>query len=119
MSFFKRKKKKSGSGKDASGGSKGSKGSKSKATKKALLKDETGLHVRPASLLAKKAMSFESSIQVEMGGQSANAKSIMELLTLAAVGGSELTLSAEGPDAQEAVESLAAFIDGGFQNGEG
>ena len=116
MSFFKRKKKKSGSGAEASGGAKGS---ESKATKKALLKDETGLHVRPASLLAKKAMSFESTIQVEMGGQTASAKSIMELLTLAAVGGSELTLSAEGPDAQQAVEALAAFIDGGFQDGEG
>ncbi len=65
-----------------------------------------GLHARPARLLVQTAARFQSQIQVRCGGKIANAKSILSILKLGAVQGNTLTLSAEGQDAQEALEAL-------------
>ncbi len=88
-------------------------------SKKVILGDETGLHIRPASLLAKMAGGFESEISVNKEGRAANAKSIMEILTLGAAGGSVIEITATGKDAAEAVETIANFIEKGFVDGGG
>jgi len=70
-----------------------------------------GFHVRPATDFAEKAKQFQSAISiVGEKGAIVNAKSCIDLLTMAAVTGMELTLRAEGPDAQEAVEVLARMF---------
>lgn len=78
---------------------------------------EAGLHARPASLFVKAAQGFEADIQVsnltaEKGP--VDAKSILKVLTLAANKGSEIKITADGPDADDAVASLVALIEGNF-----
>ena len=73
-----------------------------------------GLHLRAAGTLAQKASSFESEITLTMNTLTANAKSIMSVLALAAPKGATLTIQAEGEDCQEAVRSLKMLIDNDF-----
>ena len=65
-----------------------------------------GLHLRLASRFAHLASHFESEVTVSSGGQVANAKSILDLLSLAASRGDWLDLEARGADAEAAVEAL-------------
>ncbi len=76
--------------------------------------NEIGLHVRPASMLVEAASKFESEIWIEKDGQEANGKSIMSLLLLSAEKGSKIKIKAEGPDAKEAVATLAEIIEKKF-----
>jgi phosphocarrier protein len=73
-----------------------------------------GLHVRPSASFAGTAAKFKARVSVIKDGQAVNAKSSIDLLTLAAVAGTRLTLRAEGDDAVEAVQALAGLIDGKF-----
>ena len=73
-----------------------------------------GFHARPAHLFVKMASSFQAQVQILKGNEVINGKSILDLLTLGAGNGTTLTLRANGPDAQEAVEALARLIEGGF-----
>ena len=74
----------------------------------------TGLHLRAAGRLAQTAGRFESEVRVGITGRSANAKSILDILTLAAGPGVNLTISAEGPDAGHAVEAIATLVQRNF-----
>jgi phosphocarrier protein HPr len=73
-----------------------------------------GLHVRPSAAFAGTAAKFRCRVNVIKDGQSVNAKSSIDLLTLAAVAGTRLTLRAEGDDADEAVSALAGLIETRF-----
>lgn len=79
-----------------------------------VVRNPQGLHARPADLLVKRASGFASDIQLEKQGQQADCKSILSILTLGAEQGTELTLSARGADAAEAVEAIAELFDQGF-----
>jgi phosphotransferase system HPr (HPr) family protein len=74
------------------------------------LPDGVALHARPAGALVRAAASFAATIEVQANGRSANAKSILEILGLGADGGTELTISASGDDAVEAVAELATLV---------
>lgn len=80
-------------------------------TRKVILKNKTGLHARPASELVAFAKELPGRVFIEKDGKKAAADSILQLLTLGAREGSELTLSAEGEGAKAAVEKLAAFLE--------
>jgi phosphocarrier protein HPr len=67
---------------------------------------EVGLHARPAALFVQTASKFQSDIHVQNGESSANAKSILEVLTLGAGKGAVITLTAEGEDAEQALSAL-------------
>ncbi|XNR36964.1 phosphocarrier protein Hpr [Haemophilus influenzae] len=69
-----------------------------------------GLHTRPAAQFVKEAKAFSSEITVTSGGESASAKSLFKLQTLALTQGTILTISADGEDEQQAVEHLVALI---------
>lgn len=84
------------------------------AEKQVTILNALGLHVRPSAEFAEAAGRFRSSVQVIKDGQVVNAKSSIDLLTLAAVAGTQLTLRAEGEDARAAVEALARLIEGKF-----
>ena len=73
-----------------------------------------GLHARPADQLVRLASSFESKIMIANGGEVVDCKSILSLLTLAAAQGTELSLSAEGADAAQALQSISELFEAGF-----
>jgi len=73
-----------------------------------------GLHARPADLLARTAARFESKVEIIAGGQRVDGKSILDMLTLAAVQGTELEIEATGPDASEALEALVKLVESDF-----
>ena len=76
----------------------------------ALVPEGVGLHARPAALFVQMAAGFESSIRLICGDRSADGKSILGVLQLGASAGSQVTIQAEGGDAEEAAERLATFI---------
>ncbi len=73
-----------------------------------------GLHARPAALFVKTASQFKSTIKVRTDQKSANAKSILSVLTLGAVKGTVITLHAEGEDAKEALEAMTELVETNF-----
>ncbi len=78
------------------------------------IRNQLGLHVRPSAQLASTAMRFRSDIWLLRDGQAVNAKSSLELLTMAAVNGMEMTVRAEGDDAAAAAAAIADLIDSKF-----
>jgi len=79
-----------------------------------LLPNKTGLHVRPAAVLANVAKSFQSEITVQKGERSANARSVTSLMGLEVLGGDKLVLIAKGPDAKAAIDKLTILVAGGL-----
>lgn len=73
-----------------------------------------GLHARAAAKLVTLAEQFSASVEVAKDGQSVSARSIMGLMMLGAGIGSTVRLSAEGFDAKEALDAIAALIEAGF-----
>jgi phosphotransferase system HPr (HPr) family protein len=65
-----------------------------------------GIHARPASMIASAALRFASEISLSCGGEKVNAKSIMGLMMLAVVAGSEVVVTAKGRDAKTAIATL-------------
>ena len=76
-----------------------------------VVKNETGLHARPASLFVQKAAKFKSTINIKKDGKEGNAKSIISVLSLGASNGSEITISCTGEDEQEALNALIDLLD--------
>lgn len=79
-----------------------------------VIQNRLGLHARASAQFVKTAGRFRAEITVEVGAQQVNGKSIMGLLLLAAAQGATLRLRATGVDAREALDALAALIDGRF-----
>ncbi|MDE8349671.1 MAG: HPr family phosphocarrier protein [Acidocella sp.] len=73
-----------------------------------------GLHARAAAKLVTLAERFSAAVDVTKDGQMVSARSIMGLMMLGAAPGSTVTLSAEGFDAKEALDAIAALIEAGF-----
>ncbi len=82
--------------------------------RKVRLLNRHGLHARPAAEFVKLANQFQASIRICKDGQAVNGKSIIEILLLAAEHGSELVLSADGQDAERALEHLETLIRNRF-----
>jgi len=68
------------------------------------------LHARPAGALAVAAARFSASVSLSAGGRRADAKSVLAVMGLGATSGQLVTVSAEGPDAGEAVAAVAAIL---------
>ena len=79
------------------------------------IKNSVGLHARPATFFIQKANSFKSSIWVEKEDCRVNAKSLLGVLSLGIVGGTEITLIADGSDEAGAVDALVALVESGFE----
>ena len=73
-----------------------------------------GIHARPASMIVQTAQRFRSNIELEKDGLSADAKSIMNVMMLAAAEGSRVRIRAEGKDEWEAVEAIAHLFESKF-----
>jgi phosphotransferase system HPr (HPr) family protein len=75
---------------------------------------KVGLHARPASMFVQTASKFKSDISVTHDDTVANAKSILTVLTLGVQRGNQITISAEGEDAQEALDALEELVNNNF-----
>ena len=78
--------------------------------KEIVVKCESGLHNRQATYFVQKANEFESSIWLESGSRKMNAKSLLGIMSLGIITGATVTLSADGADAQAAVDALEALL---------
>jgi phosphotransferase system HPr (HPr) family protein len=68
------------------------------------------LHARPAGALSVAAGRFTAAVAVTAGGKTVDAKSVLGVMGLGATSGQQVTVSADGPDAEEAVAALIAII---------
>lgn len=77
-----------------------------------------GLHARPAYMFVELATKFDAQIEVIKENERIDGKSILSILTLGAEQGTELSLLATGPDAEDAVNQLARLFADGFPGRE-
>ena len=82
------------------------------------IKNNVGLHARPATFFIQKANSYRSSIWVERDERRVNAKSLLGVLSMGIVKGMTVTLLADGEDEAEALKGLSDLIDTGFIDAE-
>ncbi len=79
------------------------------------VKNQVGLHARPATFFIQKANEYKSSIWVEKEERRVNAKSLLGILSLGIVGGTTIRIIADGADEQLAVDGLIKLIESGFE----
>jgi phosphocarrier protein len=82
--------------------------------RQATIVNQEGLHARPAARIVRLASSFTAAIELAKDSLAVNGKSIMGVMMLAAECGSEITIRADGPDAEQAVQALAELVASGF-----
>ena len=80
----------------------------------AVVRNKTGLHARPAAVFVDLAKRFKSNIRVRHGETVSNGKSLLSLLQLGAENGAAIRVSAEGPDARDALKALQAALESGL-----
>ena len=78
------------------------------------ISNRLGLHARPAMSSVDTASTFSSDIKIAKGAQVVDAKSIMQLMMLAATKGTELVVTADGPDADDAIAAITALVNSKF-----
>ena len=83
-------------------------------SKKVVIKNPTGLHLRPAGILCKEAMQFKSWITFNFSGGTANAKSVLSVLGACIKSGTEIELVCEGEDEEIALKTLVDAIESGL-----
>lgn len=81
---------------------------------KVVIANKAGIHARPASMLVQTATKFQSKIKFAAKGKSIDAKSILMIMSLGLVKGTEVVISAEGPDADAAVKAIKELVESKF-----
>lgn len=74
------------------------------------IKDEVGIHARPAGLLVKKAKEFESAITLEKGGKTAVATKLMAVMGMGVKCGDTVNVTVEGADEEKAAAEMESFF---------
>ncbi len=82
---------------------------------KVTVKNQTGLHLRPAGLLCRTAMLYKSQITLSRGAASANAKSVLSVLGAGVKYDDELEITCEGVDEQEAMDAMVTLFESGLE----
>ena len=75
------------------------------------IKDEIGIHARPAGLLVKEAKKYESQITVSAHGKTAAATKLMAIMSMGVKCNDTVTVEAQGPDEEAAIAGLKAFFE--------
>ena len=83
--------------------------------KEVMVQNKVGLHARPATFFIQKANEFKSSIWLEKEERRVNAKSLLGVLSLGIVGGTEITVIADGVDEKRAADELAELVNSKFE----
>ena len=79
-------------------------------TKEVIVRCESGLHNKQVTYFVQKANEFKSSVWLESENRRMNAKSLLGIMSLGIVTGAVVTLSADGPDAEDAVNALETML---------
>ena len=79
-------------------------------TKEVIVRCESGLHNKQVTYFVQKANEFKSSVWLESENRRMNAKSLLGIMSLGIVTGAVVTLSADGPDAVDAVNALETML---------
>ncbi|MBQ9899274.1 MAG: HPr family phosphocarrier protein [Ruminococcus sp.] len=79
-----------------------------------MVKNQVGLHARPATFFIQKANEFKSSIWIEKEERRVNAKSLLGILSLGIVGGTNIKVIADSADEKAAVDALVELVESGF-----
>ncbi len=82
--------------------------------KKVKIVNQAGLHTRPAATIVKLAAKYRCEFVISKDGMNINGKSIIGVMTLAAEMGSELLLTFEGEDEQQAADEISDYFNRGF-----
>lgn len=82
---------------------------------KVTVKNQTGLHLRPAGILCRTAMLYKSHITLTYDDVSANAKSVLSVLGAGVKTGDEIEITCEGVDEQEALEAMLKLFESGLE----
>ena len=80
------------------------------------VQNQVGLLARPATFFIQKANEFKASIWIEKKERRVNAKSLLGILSLGIVGGTDIRIIADGTDEQAAVEALVELVESGFSD---
>ena len=83
-------------------------------SQRVVIKNPTGLHLRPAGILCKEAMKYKSLITFTFRDSTANAKSVLSVLGACVKCGDEIEFNCDGDDEAEALEGLIAAIENGL-----
>ena len=83
-------------------------------TKSVTVQNQVGLHARPDTFFIQKANEFKSSIWLEKEERRVNAKSLLGVLSLGIMGGTDIKIIASGVDEEQAVDALVALVESGF-----
>lgn len=83
-------------------------------SKDVMVQNQVGLHARPATFFIQKANEFRSSIWIEKEERRVNAKSLLGILSLGIIGGTQIKIIADGADEQAAVNALVELLESGF-----
>ena len=89
-----------------------------KVQRKIEIKNKLGLHARAAALLVQTVNRFSAQVSISKDGQTADGRSIMGVLTLAATQGSKVQIEAVGDDAEQAVKAIERLVDKRFNENE-
>ena len=87
-------------------------------TRKVVVTNRNGIHLRLAGVLVKAAGKFSSTVMIAKGQEEINAKSILGVAGLGAEYGTELLLKIDGSDEKEALLSLVRLFESNFEEGE-
>ena len=79
-----------------------------------VIKNPSGLHLRPAGVLCKEALRFKSKISFKIRNTTANAKSVLSVLGACVKRGDEIELICDGPDEKEALEAILRLVEEGL-----
>ena len=83
-------------------------------SQKVVIKNPTGLHLRPAGILCKEALKFESRITFGFKGHTFNAKSVLSVLGACVKSGDEIEISCQGADEEDALRAMIHLVEGGL-----
>ena len=83
-------------------------------SKDVMVQNQVGPHARPATFFIQKANEFRSSIWIEKEERRVNAKSLLGILSLGIIGGTQIKIIADGADEQAAVNALVELVESGF-----
>jgi phosphocarrier protein len=83
-------------------------------SQKVIIKNPTGLHLRPAGILCKEAMEFSSLITFTFRDNTANAKSVLSVLGACVKSGDEIEVFCDGSDEKEALAAIVKLIEDGL-----
>lgn len=75
------------------------------------VKDELGIHARPAGIIAKEAKKFESTIKITKGAKTVTAAQLLMLMSLGVKKGEEVTITVEGSDEEEAFAAIEKLVN--------